>query len=258
MMLYRAIQFLWHMLRAKHTGGFGVHSPFIYDFIKNVVETKHPSYAFEPIENIRKELQHNHTTIVSRDFGANKNKQRTLSNITRNTLKSAREAQLLFRTIERYKCRNITELGTSLGLTTLYLASSSKHICCTSFEGCDQLALWAENNAKKLQLTNIHIVIGSIDNTLTPTLERLPPQDFVFMDAHHEYEASIKYFKTILNFCHENSIIVFDDIYWSKDMTRAWKAIQNEPAVRATVNLFHMGFIFLNPELHRQHYRIYF
>lgn len=253
---YRAISYAGHVLKAKHSRGFGVHSPFVYDFIRNVTGERHPSYIFDEIEKIRQDNLSDNTSINFPDWGTGQSGKRTVSEIARKSLKRPLEGQLLFRTIRRYNCKHVTELGTSLGITTLYLAASSKEICCTSFEGCDDVAAIARKNAEKLKQQNINIFTGNIDETLEPTLKLLPPQDLFFLDANHTYEATIQYFETILNFCHNKSIIVVDDIYWSEGMTQAWKEIMKHPRIRVSVDLYHLGFLFLNTELHPKHYRI--
>jgi predicted O-methyltransferase YrrM len=235
-----------------------VHSPFVFDFIKNILEEKKPFYHFKGIEQIRLSMLNDGRSIFVRDLGTGNNRHRKIADIARNTLKNPRLGQLLFRIAERYRCRNITELGTSLGITTLYLASSSSQIKCITFEGCEQTAAIARQNFEKAGKQNISIIEGDIDEKLSKILSSEAPQDLIFMDANHSYEATMEYFNQCLNFCHDKSIIVLDDIYWSDGMTRAWKEIAENKRVTTTVDIFYMGFVFLNPELNKQHYKIVF
>lgn len=255
---HRVNSLVRHIFTAKHSRGFGVHSPFMYDFITNVAGEKYPSYVFDEIEKIRIQNLSDLSSIDFSDLGTGKAGNKTIAQIAQKSLKSPREGQLFYRTIKRYKCKHITELGTSLGITTLYLAASSKEICCTSFEGCEAVAALARKNADALDLKNINIIIGDINSKLEDTLNKLPLQDFFFIDANHTYEATIQYFKIILNFCHDKSIIVFDDIYWSEGMTQAWKEIIQHPRIRVSVDMYRLGFLFLNTDLNPNHYRIIF
>jgi predicted O-methyltransferase YrrM len=251
-------RFITHRLSARHTGGFGVHSPFIFDFIKNVLEEKKPYYQFSKIESIRHAMLNDRRSISVRDLGTGNDRERRIADIAEKSLKKPRLAQLLFRIVEKYHCRNITELGTSLGITTLYLASPSSRIQCISFEGCTQTAAVARQNFAKAGLGNISIIEGEIGLQLTKTLDTETLQDLIFIDANHTYEATMEYFSQCLNFCHDKSIIVLDDIYWSEGMTRAWNEIKANQRVRATVDIYYMGFVFLNPELNKQHFKIVF
>lgn len=254
----RLIKYIEHFLTARHSGGFGVHSPFVFDFVEQVLREKHPFYIFENIENIRKILLKDHRQIDIEDFGTGSNRRREVKEIAAHTLKSPRLAQLIFRMIHHYHCRSILELGTSLGISTIYLASGDKNIQCLTLEGCKATAAIARENFKKSGLKNIELVTTNIDESLEEILAERPHRDFIFIDANHRYEATVRNFETCLNFCTDNSIIVLDDIYWSAGMEKAWKQIKQHDRVKSTVDIYHMGIVFLNPVLNKQHYKIRF
>lgn len=196
--------------------------------------------------------------IFVRDLGTGHNRQRKIAGIAKKTIKNPHLGQLLFRIAEKYGCRYITELGTSLGITTLYLASSSSQMKCITFEGCPQTAAIARQNFAKAGRQNISIIEGDIGEKLSITLSAVPPQDLIFIDANHSFEATMEYFNQCLNFCHDETIIVLDDIYWSDEMARAWQEIKANQHVTTTVDIYYMGFVFLKPELNKQHYKIVF
>ena len=54
----------------------------------------------------------------------------------------------------------------------------------------------------------------------------------------------------------ENSIIVFDDIYWSDQMEEAWKEIVNNKRVTLSIDLFKMGIVFFHPSIVKEHYKL--
>jgi hypothetical protein len=143
-----ALKYCCHFFSARHTYGFGIHSPFIYHFVRFVLPSKHSFYIFESIEKVRSELKENNKPIDIIDFGTGIDRTTTVSEIARRSLKSARYAQLLYRIILCFKARKVLELGTSLGVTTSYLAASSSDIRCVSFEGCPQVAQLANENFK--------------------------------------------------------------------------------------------------------------
>ena len=60
----------------------------------------------------------------------------------------------------------------------------------------------------------------------------------------------LKYFNNIVKkHCGEKSIIVIDDINWSRDMFRAWVEISSQMPSSLRVNLFRMGIIFTGYDL---------
>jgi predicted O-methyltransferase YrrM len=66
----------------------------------------------------------------------------------------------------------------------------------------------------------------------------------VFVDGNHQKEATLRYFKLCLPKVHENSLLIFDDIYWSRGMKEAWNEIKAHPEVTVTVDLFWIGLVY--------------
>ena len=238
--------------------GDGVHSPFVFSFITDVKNEKNPYYAFDAIEQIRKNLLQDKSTIQVTDFGTGTSRRRAVCDIEKHSAKSAKEAQLLFRMIRTYQPKTIIDLGTCLGTSTLYLACGNPSARVLTFEGCPATAQIARTNFKNCNCSNIQLYIGDIDNTLPQTLATLPEIDFVFFDANHKKEPTITYFQHCLSKVSPYGIFVFDDIHWSEDMQAAWEIIRKHPQVSVSIDLFYVGILFFNPELKRAHYNIKF
>lgn len=253
---YRLLSYLRHLLLAKNSGGHGVHSPFLFDFIRFVVMEKHPYYCFESIEKQRRKFLSDTTCLEITDFGTGTKKQKQVRDIARKTIKPAHQAQLLFRICARYHIRNVLELGTSPGITTLYLSAADSRIRCTTVEGCRQTASVARSLFERTGRNNINLLQADLNEELPAVLEKSGIQDLIFIDANHRQDALLNYFGKCLNFIHHNSIIVVDDPYWSKDMTRAWKILCDNEKVTGTIDLYHMGVVFFNPAFARRKYRV--
>lgn len=249
-------KFITHFLTAKHTGGYGVHSPYIFQFTHFVLLEKNSFYVFRIIEQIRKNLKRDKRVLNITDYGTRNNRKRTVANIASQSLKSAKYAQLLFRTAHYFKAKQVLELGTSLGISTSYIASTSSSIHCISMEGCPEIANIAQENFNKLGINNIEIAIGNIDENLDDTLEKFEYLDLIFIDANHKFEAVTKYFEKCIKKTTKNSILIVDDIYWSKGMEKAWCFIKNHPNVNSTIDLFHFGIVFFNDDLKKKHYKM--
>lgn len=251
-------KFILHFLSAKNTHGFGVHSPFVFHFTKFVVYNKSSYYVFSSIEKIRLSLKRNKRKLSVIDFGTGDSRTRTIAEIANKSLKSAKYGQLLYRLSEYIKARNILEFGTCFGLTTSYLASPSSESRCVSLEGCEQVATVAIENISLLNIKNIQIEVGNIDQTLSDVLTGFDQLDLIFIDANHTSKAVMQYFEQVLTKIHSDSVLVVDDIYWSNDMEKAWKSIQEHPRVTSTIDLFQVGIVFFNQDLHKNHYKMRF
>lgn len=265
--MYSAFQlfkkYIRYRLQASNAKGHGVHSPFVYDFIRKVLIDKRKFYAYDAIEAGRENLLKDKRVLHIEDFGAGsrlkKTNQRTISEIAHSSLKPKKFSQLLFRIINHYAPENILELGTSLGITTAYLASAKENAIVHTMEGSTEVAAIAKSNFESLGLKNIRIITGNFDDTLPAFVEEQERLDLVFVDGNHRLEPTLCYFEKILTKTTENSIIIFDDIHWSEEMEAAWATIQQHCSVTVTIDLFFIGLVFFRKENKvKQHFSIKF
>jgi predicted O-methyltransferase YrrM len=247
-----ASKYLTWFLTASNGKGHGVHSPFVFDFITNVLNDDRTFYAYDDLENLRRSLLRNKKVLTIEDFGAgsvvSKSNQRKVRDIARSALKPKKFGQLMFRMVDYYKANTIVELGTSLGITTGYLASGNLKGQVYTFEGARQVAEVARQNFQKLSLNNIQVIEGNFDSTLQPNLHKITNVHFAFVDGNHRKEPTIQYFEQLLAKATEYSVFIFDDIHWSEGMEEAWKYIQQHPSVTLTIDLFFIGLVFFRKE----------
>ncbi len=265
--MYSALQlgskFLKYWLTASNGKGHGIHSPFVFDFVANVLNDHRQYYSYQAIEDLRYQLQQDNTLLTIEDFGAGSrtgvHKQRSVASIAHSALKPKKFGQLLFRIADHYQSQTILELGTSLGITTAYLASASQQAKVVTMEGASAVAEVAAGNFEKLGLTKIQITQGNFDETLLPTLQALKQIDLVYVDGNHREEPTVRYFQQIMSFTTENSILIFDDILWSKEMEQAWETIKSDERVLLSIDLFFIGLVFFRKDFKvKQHFTIRF
>ena len=252
-------RYLKYIITSKHKG-YGIHSPFVYDLAIKVFKDKKKYSEFDEIEKIRKVFRNSKTTISVTDYGAGSKRMdsniRKISEIVKYSSSPKKYGQLLFRLIKYFKPKTILELGTSLGIGTLYLSKANTDVDTYTIEGCPETFNIAKNNflANKLK---INIFNGRFKIVLKQLLPRIKP-DFIFIDGNHQQKAVLEYFNTLLPYCHNDTVIIFDDISWSKDMRNAWNIIKQNPKVSTSIDIFKYGIIFLKKELHKQHFKIYY
>lgn len=258
-----ASKYVRYRLKAANSKGHGIHSPFVFDFVTQVLNDKRKYYCYQTIEKVRSQLKQNKNIILIDDYGAGSDianqKKRKISVIARTALKPKKFSQLLFRMVNYFKPTNILELGTSLGITTAYLASANINTPVITMEGAENILRIAKNNFNHLNLSNIKTVQGNFDSTLPLEINQLSTIDFVFIDGNHRKEPTLRYFKEISKKITENSVIVFDDIHWSKEMEEAWYQIKTHSSVTLTVDLFFIGIVFFRKQQKtKQHFIIRF
>lgn len=256
-------KYLQYYFSASNGKGHGTHSPFVFDFIQNVLNDKRHFYVYDEIEALRKELKKNNHLIEIEDYGAgstvSKKKQRTVKKIATSALKPVKFGQLMFRMVNYYHLKTIIELGTSLGITASYLASADSKTMVTTMEGSSAIAQIARANFERLSLTNIDLILGNFDETLRPALQKINSIDFAFIDGNHRKEPTLHYFEQLMEHSHEYTILIFDDVHWSKEMEEAWEIIKADERVKLSIDLFFIGLIFFRTDFkEKQHFTIRF
>lgn len=258
-----AKKYLRYYFTASNGKGHGTHSPFVFDFIINVLNDNKQYDCYDKIEATRQELKNNSSIIEVEDFGAGstviKSNKRIVKDIANSSLKSPKFAQLLFRMVQYYKPENVLELGTSFGITAAYLACGNAQAKVYTCEGATQIAATAQNNFKELSINNINLIQGDFAKTLPELFSTLKKIDFAFVDGNHRKEPTLQYFRQLLAHSTGATILVFDDIHWSKEMEEAWSAIQQDVAVTLTIDLFFIGIVCINNNIKvKQHFTIRF
>ena len=236
----------------------GIHSPFVFDLYNEVINKKGDYYSFDKIEHLRKKLLLSKKEIDVTDLGTGKSGKRIVGEIAGRSLKEKKYCELLFRLVYHFKPTAILELGTSLGITTSYLASANKNAKVITIEGCPNTAAEAKKSFESLGLNNIETVTGDFENVLSSVICHPSSVDFIFFDGNHRKEPTLKYFEQCLEVAHNDSVFVFDDIHWSDEMEEAWEEIKSHPDVRVTIDLFFLGLVFFRKEQVKENFIIRF
>ncbi len=269
--------YLGHLVKARNR--HGVHSPFVYDLIHEVLRPRDAMPEFAAIESLREELLISDKSIRVNDLGAGSRvfnlPTRRVSDIARSALKAPKHAAMLFRLardiarsalkapkhaamlfrLARYfQPAHVLELGTSFGISTLYLARGADDGSVVTIEGCPQTQGISLQHFERLKQRNITPVLGSFRSKLPDVLQGMERLDMVFIDGHHAKEPTLDYFEQCLSKAHNDTVLVLDDIHWSAGMEEAWAAIKENPRVSVTIDLYDMGLVFLRKEQAPEHF----
>ena len=255
---------MWHQLFEfikfifNSTNQHGVHSPFIFDLITKCFYDKKKYEDYNILKVYRNQLYNNDLIIFIKDFGAGsrvfKSNARKISQVAKNAGITEKRAQLLFRLSKYFKPKTVLELGTSLGMATSALSLGNPNSKITTIEGCPETGSIAKQQFESFNFNNINLKINNFDNELI----NLQNQKFnlIYIDGNHHKEATLTYFNSLLETIDNDSLIILDDIHWSKGMTEAWEAIKLNKKVTVTVDTFFWGFVFFRKEQLKQHFNI--
>lgn len=254
--LQLAPKYVRYLLTAANGRGHGIHSPFVFEFVTQVLQDRAGYPAYGMVEALRASLLRDHSILPVEDFGAGVSSSRSVSSIAVSALKPRKFGQLFFRLARHYQPRTILELGTSLGITTSYFALGAPLASVVTCEGAPAIAAAARRNFASLGLSNVSVVEGNFDDTLSGVLTAL---DLAYIDGNHRLEPTMRYYRQMQPFLQAGSILVFDDIHWSPEMEEAWATLKADPMVTCSIDLFYIGLLFFRREFHTpQHFTIRF
>ena len=248
--IHQILSYITYFIRAKTI--YGIDSPVLYAFFNSVLDDKREYYAFRRINQLRSALKTNFTRIKRTDFGTGKNEHTTtVSNIYNTSASSKLKGELLFRLVKWFKPKEIIELGTNLGISTAYLASVHTKTMVNTIEADPLLSQIAEENLHDLQLTSVRIINGTFENELTRLLSLHPDTNFFFIDGNHAFDPTLAYTRAILCQQQTNFLIIYDDIYWSTEMTKAWNELKNNKEFNFIIDIYHFGIVGHIPDLRK-------
>ncbi len=258
-----ALKWFRYFILASNGRGHGIHSPFVYELIREVFNDDRNFYAYKKIEAVKNSLLLDNRILEVEDSGAGFANQhhslRKISSIASRSLSTKKFGRLLFRLASFYQARQIIELGSSLGISAGYLASADVKCKVVTLEGSRQIAQVALETYHRLDLNNICQIIGNFEETLEEVLQANPPADLVFLDGNHRKKPVLENFELILRNIKPASLIIIHDIHWSREMEEAWVIIKEHPEVKMTIDIFSAGLVFFRKEFQvKQNFMIRF
>ena len=257
-MLFRYVRYIKYFLFAGHRRGHGIHSPFIFDLINKVFRNKRESEIVLSIEEVRKRLEADSSIINIFDRGAGskrlKGDRRRISDIARYSSVPKKYGILLYNLAEEFGKEGIIELGTALGISTLYLAYGSPGSIVYTIEGSGEIAQLAGKIFETEGMKNIRLYEGTFEDTLPAVINSGVKPGLVFIDGNHRKEPVLNYFRMIESIAGDETVLVFDDINYSVEMHDAWQEIKRHKRVSATVDLYRMGLVFFREGITHNNY----
>ncbi len=238
-MAWRIYQYIRHLFYTRHRKGHGIHSPYLFEFVNKVLFN---ARATEAPEAIMKEHR----------------KLRAAFAFARRSSVSMKYGFLLYRITSWFQPEMIIELGTGMGISTLYLSSGSPETPLHSIEGDKERAALAAQLICRCCPGPLSIHWGGMEEKLELILPLIPQRFLAFVDGNHHYEPTVDYLRKLMDRAGDESVIIMDDIYWSRGMHRAWKEVVSWPEVKVSIDLFHLGILLLRKDLHKTEIKIKF
>jgi predicted O-methyltransferase YrrM len=252
LIFWRVGQWLNWFRKAKTI--YRVHSPQLYGLVQAIEPGGAQFYAFDDVDFIRQKLLKSTQVIDYHDFGAGPGgvvtqeiSRKRVSDLAQKSASDAAQGELLFKMVNHLKPTTILELGASLGVGSAYLTTPNRMARYVGIEGNPESAQIAQQHLDLLGCKNAVVLAGAFEMYIPKALKKLETVDFVYLDGDHREEPTLAYFEMILPYLSEKSVVVLDDIYWSAGMLRAYERLCTHERVRASLDLWGVGILFLDP-----------
>jgi len=218
-------------------GGYGIHSPFVFDLITEVIEEQKPYYCYEPLHAVRLQLLQNpHKVNVH-------NRTLSIKKAIKTYSFTEGEDRLLFRLANRFQPKKILIFGSNFGLTPLYLTAYSKDSVCIIIEPEPSISAIADEYLKKYATASV---------VLHNNCKEIPAHlDFIVWDNSF----TMSKFESFLSHISDNSVMVIAGINASSENRKVWKAVCVHPKVTVTIDFYRFGVVFFNPKYHQKTYQ---
>lgn len=261
-MVWRIFKYLEHQFHRRYRHGRHIHSPYLFEFVHEVVFNSPDIKVPQEISEMHRLLRKDQTTIPADQMRVgskvDRSTGRTVQSFIRGSSVTEKNGELLFRITNWFKPDMILELGTGLGISTMYMGWGWPGVPLHSIEGNTERAAYAAQLVCRCHLEQVSIHWGDLENKLEEVLPLIEGRFVAFVDANHRYEPTIRYVKSILERAGDEAVIVMDDIYWSRGMQRAWKEVISWPEIRVSIDLYHMGILLLRKDLNKARVKIIF
>ena len=210
--------------RKRHAAGFGVHSPFAFNLILDIINTPHSYYIYN--DNKRKldraGLDNNETKL--------------------------KYAELLFRLMNRFNAKDILEIGSGLGINTLYISAHSKQTSVICVEQEEEKA----KTAHSLLTNKLENIIFA---NVLPTKEN--SFDVIVWDLKEYPLKDDETLRTICSTLKSDGFIVVNHINKGKQNKAVWQKIMKHDALTMSFDLEAIGIGFFKPSLPKLNYDLY-
>ena len=215
--------------RFRHRRGYGVHSPFAYGLLTDVVYEQLPYYAYDELKAVRRSLPR------------------------KAVLYPERVDRLLFRLVNCFYPQSVLEVGTGAGLSLCYMAAGRVSARCVSLPGEEASGVVAAEHIDLCE--NATLVPGPLMETLCTELALEPKVDFLHI-AHTGNYAQV--FEKFLPHATEKSLVVIGGIHETRAKREWWSRVVADERTGVTFDLYDVGLVFFDHTKNKQHYVVNF
>lgn len=253
-MLFYLLQKLRYLIVARHQNGYGIHPPFLFSLTQNVLTDSMPASHEAIVNKARYLLNKDNRYIETQDFGTGKSRKTSIKLLYRRISIRKKHGRLLHELVQYLAPSSIIELGTGLGISTLYLSTASSATVYT-IDGCEETQHIAREQFARLK-QNIQTDTLNVSTSKQKQIVQYAPYGLAFIDANHTTKGTLDAFQLLRKNMTKDACIAIHDISLNPGMKKAWKTICHDPGITLSIDLCDLGLVFFNKKLSKQHFII--
>jgi hypothetical protein len=226
---------LYRWIRFRH--GHGVHSPFAFSFINDVVEEKSGYYAYKAIyEQIaRVQLFPEYSTDAPLKY-----------------------LLLLYRISNYFKPEQIIRLGTERGGSLLYLQALSSHTNCTLIESdkrkMEKVLSLIDANPR---IHTFEASEGELSARFQELITRNPHTGMVVIHSSIPEETKQFALEMCLKLQNSRTVLILEGIN-KRRVQKCWEQLCKDERVTVSFDLIQWGIAVVDPHLLKRGYKLFF
>jgi predicted O-methyltransferase YrrM len=140
-----------------------------------------------------------------------------------------------------FRAETILELGSCAGISGSYLASTPTCRKFVTIERSPELAAVAGEHIRAT-FPQGQVMNANIDQVLESVLEGfVGGLSLYYVDANHRYEPTVRYLEQAIPRFRSGTLVIFDDIHWSKGMWEAWEALRTREGFSHSIDAGRFG-----------------
>lgn len=224
------LRYLHYYFTAANGKGHGIHSPFVFAFVTELLNDNGQYDAYGKLA-----CQFKHVVRSSSSFQPLPDKYR----------------RLLFRIANYYAPEKIWEVGSAGAINAAYMAAARPQN--------EVLVLGAGPGAMPDGLAgNIQPVCATFDASVRKLLDEHQKVDCCVVDMHGFHGSVTECYHSLLPAMHADSVLIIANMH-REDTRSCWAEVIQQPEVTVSIDLFCMGLLFFRKQNKvKQHFTIRF
>ncbi len=230
--------------RKRSSLGYGIHSPFVFYLIAELINDKSHYYAFQLLDEIRKEL------LVSYPY---------LNEKVRSVVKSEKYYHVLLKLAHYMKSENIIEYGNSLAISSLYLSAHKSTCKSTIFNLSNDLMNIAEKITSKIPDKSFSHFNANNPFDIEKKINAINSIDVLYLGENslNSFDIISNIYSLCLPKFHDNSFLIVENI-GQENIMLFWNSLCNDKNVTVALDMKSFGIAFFNTKLHKRNYKLSF